>query len=250
MSLMSLKIFNNKSIKVFKKLNNLVQFGAILLFIIMLSAFSIETYAQKADLSNLSGLKIGRVKYSGGGDWYNDPSSEENLLKFIAENTNINVVPKYEYVDLSTDNIFQYPVLFLTGHGNVNFSSSEADRLRRYLDAGGFLYIDDDYGLDPYIRKEMKKIYSEKDFVELPPSHKIFNVHFTLAKGVPKVHEHDDKAPQTFAIYNDKRISVIYTYESNPADGWADPDVHKDSKEKRLEALRFGANLLIFALTQ
>lgn len=230
----------------FQKINIKLFILASILFCLI----SEYVYSQKFDLINLSGVKLGRVKYSGGGDWYNDPSADENMLKFLVENTNINVVPKYEFVDLSTDNIFQYPILFLTGHGNINFSEPEVERLRKYLDAGGFLYIDDDYGLDSYIRKEIKKVYPDKKLIELPPNHKIFNIHFNLPKGVPKVHEHDDKEPQTFAIMNDDRIAILYTYESNPSDGWADPEVHKDSKEKRLESLKFGANMLIYALTR
>lgn len=199
--------------------------------------------------SSKNALKLGRVKYSGGGDWYNDPSSEVNLLKFVRANTNIDVDPVYEFVDLSTDNIFQYPILFLTGHGNLKFSSQEARKLRAYLENGGFLYIDDDYGLDKYIRKEMKKIFPNQEFAELPFSHGIYHCHFDFEYGVPKIHEHDDKVPQGFGMFHNGRMCVFYTFESNPADGWADPDVHNDSPVKREEALKIGTNIIVWALT-
>jgi hypothetical protein len=217
---------------------------AIILVLLVLSN-SQMSFAQKSQAA----VKLARVKYSGGGDWYNDPSSEINLLKFVQQNTNIQVDPVYEYVDLASDNLFLYPLIFLTGHGNLNFSEQEVSRLRAYLENGGFLYIDDDYGLDKYIRKEIKKIFPEKEFQELPYSHSIYNIHFKFPNGVPKNHEHDDKAPQGLGLFHEGRLCVFYTVESNPSDGWADPDVHNDSAEKRLEALKFGANIIIYALS-
>ncbi len=197
------------------------------------------------------GLVIARLKYSGGGDWYNDPSAEVNLLKFISNNfPGIKTNPVYKFVDISTDEIFSYPILFLTGHGNISFSNDEARRLRTYLENGGFLFIDDDYGLDKAIRREMKKVFPDKDFVELPFNHKIFNIVYKFENGAPKIHEHDKKPTQTFAIFVDGRIAVIYTYESNPSDGWADSEVHNNPEEKRQEALKFGANIIIYALSQ
>jgi hypothetical protein len=196
-----------------------------------------------------SSIKLGRVKYSGGGDWYNDPSAEVQLLTFIRQNTNINVAPQYEFVDLASDNIFYYPILFLTGHGNVNFTESEVRRLRAYLNNGGFLYIDDDYGLDSYIRREMKKIFPEQDFVEIPFSHGIFNIKYPFPNGAPKIHEHDEKAPATYGLFHNGRLCVLYTYESNPSDGWPEEDVHKLDADKRLTALKFGTNIVVWALT-
>ncbi len=197
------------------------------------------------------GLVIARLKYSGGGDWYNDPSSEINLLKFISSNfPYIKTNPIYKFVDISSDEIFSYPILFLTGHGNVSFSSEDVRRLRTYLQNGGFLFIDDDYGLDKAIRREMKKVFPDKDFIELPFDHRIFTVPYKFENGAPKIHEHDKKPTQTFAIFVDSRIAVIYTYESNPSDGWADREIHDNPEEKRQEALKFGANLIIFALSQ
>lgn len=197
----------------------------------------------------VSQFRIARLKYEGGSDWYNDPSSEPNLLKFIRENTNIEVAPDYVWVDLASDDIFNYPFLFITGHGNVDFSESEAKRLRTYCDAGGFLYIDDDYGLDKAIRREMKKVFPEQTFVELPYSHGIYHCHFEFPHGLPKIHEHDGKVPQGFGLFSGKRLSVFYTYETNPSDGWADPEVHEDPEEKRQEALRIGTNIVVWALS-
>lgn len=193
-------------------------------------------------------FKIARLKYNGGGDWYNDPSAEINLLKFVAQNTNIKTNPKYEFVDLSTGNIFAYPFLFMTGHGNVVFSDSDAKKLRSYLEGGGFLYVDDDYGLDKAFRREMKKVFPEKDLIELPFNYGLYNCLFDFRTGPPKTHEHDKNPPQGFGLFVEKRLCVYYTFESNPSDGWADPEVHKDPKEKREEALRFGTNIVVWAL--
>lgn len=195
-----------------------------------------------------SGFKIARLKYNGGGDWYNDPSAEVNLLKFIAQNTNIKTKPVYEFVDLSSGNIFAYPFLFMTGHGNVVFSDLEAEKLRTYLENGGFLYVDDDYGLDKAFRREIKKVFPDKDLVEIPFSYGLYNCMYDFRNGPPKTHEHDNKPPQGFGIFINGRLCVYYTYESNPSDGWADPDVHKDPPEKREEALKFGTNIVVWAL--
>lgn len=199
-------------------------------------------------LQSAESIKIGRVKYSGGGDWYNDPSSEVNLLTFVKANTNADAKPTYEYVDLKSDNLFEYPILFLTGHGNVNFSDKESENLKLYLENGGFLYIDDDYGLDPFIRKEMKKVFSDKEFLEIPFSHPIYTIQYDFTSGPPKIHEHDDKKPQSFGIFVNERMAVFYTVESNPSDGWADPDAHNDSPELRERSLKFGTNIIIWAL--
>ncbi len=196
-----------------------------------------------------SAVKIARIKYNGGGDWYNDPSGEVNLLKFIKQNTNINVEPVYEFVELASNNLFIYPIIFLTGHGNVNFTDAEVRRLRAYLQNGGFLYIDDDYGLDGAIRREMKKVFPEQTFVELPFSHGIYSAHFKFPNGLPKVHEHDLKTPQGFGLFHSGRMCVYYTFETNPSDGWADPDAHNDPPDKRELSLKIGTNILVWALS-
>lgn len=209
--------------------------------------FLLQTVVIEAQ--NESSFRIARLKYSGGGDWYNDPSAEVNLLRFIKENTNIKVKDEYKFVDLSGDEIFSFPFLFLTGHGNISFSQSEAERLRKYLEAGGFLYIDDDYGLDKAIRREMKKVLPLNDFVELPFSHPIYNSVFDFSSGPPKTHDHDKKPPRGFGIFIGSKLAVYYTLESNPSDGWADAEVHNNPAEKREEALKFGTNIVVYALT-
>jgi Domain of unknown function (DUF4159) len=206
--------------------------------------FSIEILPQ-----NEGAFQIARLKYNGGGDWYNDPSSEVNLLNFLKANTNLKVKAEYTFVDISTDEIFSYPFLFMTGHGNIVFSDDQAERLKKYLESGGFLYVDDDYGLDKAIRREMKKVFPDKDFVELPFSDELYSILYSFPTGPPKTHEHNGKPPQGFGIFIGKRLAVYYTYESNPSDGWADPEVHNDPENKRQEALRFGANLILYALS-
>lgn len=203
-----------------------------------------------SETRNQSGIKLARLKYGGGGDWYNDPSAEVNLLRYVRSNTNINVEPVYEYVDLSSDNLFQYPLIFMTGHGTVNFSDAEARKLRSYLENGGFLYIDDDYGMDKSIRAELKKVFPEQDLVELPFDHPIYHSHFEFPNGLPKIHEHDAKAPLGLALFYGNRLCVFYTVETNPSDGWADPEVHHDPPEKREAALKIGTNIIVYALTR
>lgn len=195
-----------------------------------------------------SGFMIARLKYSGGGDWYNDPSAEVNLLRFVAQNTNIKTNPKYEFVDLSTGNIFAYPFLFMTGHGNIVFSDSDVKKLRTYLENGGFLYVDDDYGLDKAFRREIKKVFPDNDLLEIPFNHGLYKCKYDFSNGPPKTHEHDNKPPQGFGIFVDGRLCLYYTYESNPSDGWAEPEVHNNPPEKREEALKFGTNIIVWAL--
>ncbi len=210
----------------------------------MFLLFSANLFGQ-----NENAFQIARLKYNGGGDWYNDPSAEVNLLRFISQNTNLRVKAEYKFVDISSEEIFSYPFLFMTGHGNVVFSKDNAARLRKYFENGGFLYIDDDYGLNKAIRREMKKVFPEKDFIELPFSHGIYNIMYDFSSGPPKTHKHDENPPQGFGIFVDRRLAVYYTYESNPSDGWADPDVHKDPQNKREEALKFGTNIVLWPLS-
>jgi len=206
-------------------------------------------------ISNLSiaqtdiGIQIVRLKYNGGGDWYNDPSAEINLLNFINDDTNIKVQPKYVFTDLSKKEIFNYPILFLTGHGNISFSKSDAKTLREYFENGGFMYVDDDFGLDNAFRREIKKVFPNEDLVELPFSHDIYHAYYDFENGPPKMHEHDNKVPQGYGIFINNRLVIYYTYESNPSDGWADASVHNDPASKREEALKFGANIIIYALS-
>ena len=196
-----------------------------------------------------SQFRIARLKYSGGGDWYNDPSAEVNLLAFAKRYTNIDADPVYQFTEISDDRFFSYPFIFMTGHGNINFSEYEAGRLRSYLEHGGFLYADDDYGMDKAFRREMKKVFPEEQLVELPFSYGLYHCVFDFPNGVPKTHEHNGKPPQGFGIILKGRLVVYYTYESNPSDGWDPPEVHGDPPEKRTEALRFGTNIVVWALT-
>jgi hypothetical protein len=212
-------------------------------FLILILFISLESFPQN------NGFQIARLKYNGGGDWYNDPSAEVNLLKYLQANTNLNVKAEYKFVDLSSDEIFSYPFLFITGHGNLVFSNTEAERLKKYLQSGGFLYIDDDYGLDKAIRREMKKIFPDKEFKELPYSHKLYSILYDFTSGPPKTHKHDEKPAQGFGIFIGERLAVYYTFEANPSDGWTDAVVHNDPEEKREEALRFGANIVLYALS-
>lgn len=231
-----------------KKLLYAISSNKALVAVMFMSLFFCSlSFAQKPTAT--SKLKIARVKYSGGGDWYNDPSGEVNLLKFIKQNTNIPVEPVYEWVDLASQNLFSYPILFLTGHGNVNFTEREVENLRTYLKNGGFLYIDDDYGLDKFIRREMKKVFPDQDFVELPFNHPIYHIHFNFDKGLPKIHEHDNKPPAGYGLFHNGRLCVFYTYESNLGDGWVDPEVYKDPPQLREQALKMGTNIVIYALT-
>lgn len=193
-------------------------------------------------------FQVAAVKYAGGGDWYQAQTPLPNLLRYVRENTLIDVAPEPEVVELTSDKLFGHPFLFMSGHGTVVFSDEEARRLRRYLENGGFLYVDDDYGIDEYIRREMKKVFPEKDFVEVPFDHEIFHTHYDFPNGLPKIHEHDEKAPQGFGIFHEGRLVVFYSYESNISDGWESPDVHNDPPQKREDALRMGTNILAYAL--
>ncbi len=206
-----------------------------------------ESAAQQERVS--SAFKIGRLKYSGGGDWYNDPSAEVNLLTFLHEHAGLDVDPHYAFVEIGSENFFTYPFVFLTGHGNISFSESEIRRLRAYLENGGFLYADDDYGMDKAFRREMKKVFPEQALVELPFTHGIYHTPFNFPSGPPKIHEHDGKKAQGFGMFHGGRLVLYYTYETNPSDGWADAEVHNDPAPKREEALRFGTNIVLWALT-
>lgn len=195
------------------------------------------------------GFQIARLKYDGGGDWYNDPSAEVNLLDFVNKNTTIKVKSEYVFVDLDGNDIFSYPFLFITGHGNITFSDSQIQKLRTYLERGGFIYIDDDYGIDKSFRREIKKMFPDNSLIELPFDHEIYHNVFDFNYGPPKTHEHDNKPPQGFGLFLNGRLAIYYTYESNPSDGWADPEVHKNPPEVREEALKFGTNIIVYVLT-
>lgn len=192
---------------------------------------------------------IAVLKYNGGGDWYaNLATSVPNLIAFCNKNIGTNIDPEQAVVEVGSPDIFNYPFIHMTGHGNVIFSDSEAENLRNYLTAGGFLHIDDNYGLDKFVRPQMKKVFPELDFVELPYSHPVYHQKYEFAKGLPKIHEHDDKPPQGFGLIYEGRLVCFYSYESDLGDGWEDQEIHNDSDETRQKALRMGANLVQFAL--
>ena len=198
---------------------------------------------------NSSPFKIARLKYSGGGDWYNDPSAEINMMDYLKKNTTIDVdEPAFYSVDISSDDIFNYPFLLITGHGNIEFSQNDVVRLRKYCESGGFLYADDDYGMNESFRREIKKVFPGEDLKELPFDHKIYKSQYTFPNGLPKIHEHDAKPPQGFGIYINNRLCVYYTYETNISDGWADTKEHQDPPEKKEEAFKMGTNIIVYAL--
>lgn len=195
------------------------------------------------------GVVIGLLKYKGGGDWYANPTSLPNLIAFCNNELGTGLAKENAEVDVGSPELFDYPFVHMTGHGNVIFSQAEAKNLRNYLLAGGFLHIDDNYGMDTYLRREMKKVFPDKEFAELPYSHPIYHQVYSFPKGLPKVHEHDNKPPQGFGIIVDGRLVCFYTYETDLGDGWEDPDVHKDSQEIRTKALQMGANIITYVFT-
>ncbi len=195
-------------------------------------------------------VTIARVKYGGGGDWYSGEESLPTLLAFVRSNTLLDVAPQEDIAELTSDKVFQYPYLYLNGHGTVRFTEREAERLRRYLLGGGFLHINDDYGLDETIRQEMKKVFPEQDFVAVPFDHPIYHVQFDFPNGLPKIHEHDGEPAQGLGLFHDGRLVVFYSYESDLGDGWEPEHVHHDPPEKRQAALRMGTNLLVYAMTR
>ena len=195
-------------------------------------------------------LKLALLKYKGGGDWYANPTALPNLAQFCNSELDMNFDPDYATVDVGSAEIFNYSFLHMTGHGNVVFSDAEANNLRMYLMAGGFLHIDDNYGMDPFVRPAMKKVFPELEFIELPFEHEIYRQTYTFEKGLPKIHKHDDKPPQGFGLIWEGRLVCFYTYESDLGDGWEDPDVHRDPEELRQAALRMGANIIQYVYGQ
>ena len=192
-------------------------------------------------------LKLALLKYNGGGDWYANPSSLDNLAEFCNTNLGTDFNKEYATVEVGSADLFNYPFIHMTGHGNVVFSTAEAENLRNYLIGGGFLHVDDNYGMDPYIRVALKKVFPELSLVELPFEHEIYHQKYTFDHGLPKIHQHDGKAPQGFGLFWEGRLVVFYTYECDLGDGWEDPSVHKDPEEVRQKALQMGANIISYA---
>jgi hypothetical protein len=215
-----------------------------ILFFIIIICSGFNTIAQ-----NRYTYQLAVLKYGGGGDWYaNLPTSVPNLIKFANKNLNTTINPEQAIVEVNSADIFNYPFIHMTGHGNVIFTQSEADNLRNYLLAGGFLHISDNYGMDKFIRPQMKKVFPELDFIELPFNHPIYHQKYTFKNGLPKIHEHDNKAPQGFGLIYMGRLVCFYDYECDLGDGWEDPMVHGNSEETRTKALQMGANILQYVL--
>ena len=196
------------------------------------------------------GFQIAKLKYNGGGDWYSNKTSLPNLIRFCNQNLNMNINREEAIVEVGSPELFSYPFVHMTGHGNVVFSDAEAENLRKYLINGGFLHIDDNYGLDKFIRNEMKKVFPELEFVELPFNHPIYNQKYKFPKGLPKVHEHDNTPPQGFGLIYQGRLVCFYSFETDLGNGWEDQEIYNDPEDKRQAALRMGANILTYALSQ
>jgi len=187
------------------------------------------------------------LKYSGGGDWYANPTALPNLSRFCNQELSTNIDPNYETVEVGSLELFNFPFVHMTGHGNVVFSDAEAENLRKFLIAGGFLHIDDNYGLDPFVRLAMKKVFPDLEFIELPFDHPVYNQKFKFKNGLPKIHKHDGKQAQGFGLIHEGRLICYYSYETDLGDGWEDQEVHKDPQAMRIKALQMGANLVQFA---
>ncbi len=213
-----------------------------ILLVFLIWILSLSAFSQK--------MKLGLLVYGGGGDWYANPTALKNLAIFSNQNLKTNFDIQEAQVEVGSREILNYPILFATGHGRIMFSDAEAQNLRNYLLAGGFLHIDDNYGLDKFIRPAMKKVFPELDFVELPFNHKIYHQKFDFPNGLPKIHEHDNKPPKGYGLIYQGRLVCFYTYETDLNDGWEDPEVHKDPEEKRQQALKMGTNIIQYAFME
>lgn len=220
----------------------MMTFKKLVLFLFLLT-FGLNSFAQT------NSLRIGKLKYGGGGDWYSNKTSLGNLISFCNRNLKLNIYPEDDIVEVGSLELFQYPFVHLTGHGNVVFTTPEAENLRNYLMAGGFLHIDDNYGMDKFIRREMKKVFPELDFVELPFSHEIYHQKYNFPSGLPKVHEHDNKPPQGFGMFYEGKLIAFYSFESDLGNGWEDQSVYGDDEQVREKALQMGANIIQFCFT-
>ena len=192
---------------------------------------------------------LARLKYDGGGDWYNNPEVLTNLMHYANRELNCGFAEKQAIVEAGSSDLFKHPFVYVTGHGAIKLSAKERDNLREYMLKGGFLYVDDDYGLDRSFHKEIAMIFPEKELIEIPKGHKIYNCYFEFPQGLPKIHKHEDKRPRAYGIFDaNGRLMLLYTYETNISDGWADPTTHNDPKEIREKALKFGINMLYYIM--
>jgi len=211
--------------------------------------FFILIYTIGCSFSRPENYQIALLKYGGGGDWYANPTSLINLVKFCNKNLGTNISENIATVEVGSNDIFNFPFVHMTGHGNVIFSEKEAKNLRNYLTGGGFLHISDNYGMDKYIRNEMKKVFPELDFEELPVNHPIYKQKYFFPNGLPKIHEHDNKAAQGFGLVYEGRLVCFYDFECDLGDGWEDYEVHKDSEQTRTNALQMGANIIMYVFS-
>ena len=207
------------------------------LLLLLFIGFSVQISAQK----------VAVLKYNGGGDWYSNPTALPNLISFANENSNTQIAKDPTSVAVGSVDLFNFPIVFMTGHGNVFFTNEEALNLRNYLISGGFLHISDNYGLDKYIRRELAKVFPKLTLLEIPSNHPIYNQTFIFKDGLPKIHEHDKKAPQGFGLFYEGRLICFYDYESDLSDGWEDASIHNNPEEVRLKALKMGANIIEYA---
>jgi hypothetical protein len=221
----------------------MVTCGVRFLLILQILMFSIGAKAQLQ-------VKIAKLKYAGGGDWYANKTALPNLIQFCNRELGVNLAVEEDVVEAGSRDIFLYPYVYMTGHGNVVFSPDDAANLRKYLIGGGFLHIDDNYGLDKFVRLELKKVFPELELVELPNTHPIYHQRFDFPRGLPKIHEHDGKPSQGFGLLYEGRLVVYYTYECDLGNGWEDQRIHNDPPEKREQALRMGANIISYCFTQ
>jgi hypothetical protein len=215
----------------------------------MLLKYGFVTFCLLFSVLATAQIKIARLKYNGGGDWYANKTALPNLLEFANRELNSSFQLEEEVVEAGSSDLFLYPYVYMTGHGNVIFNELEASNLRKYLLAGGFLHVDDNYGMDKFIRLELKKVFPELELVELPFNHAVYQQKFSFPKGLPKIHEHDGKPSQGFGLIYEGRLVVFYSYECDLGNGWEDQRIHNDPEAKRLEALKMGANLLSYCLT-
>ncbi|MGH8014718.1 MAG: DUF4159 domain-containing protein, partial [Candidatus Zixiibacteriota bacterium] len=197
---------------------------------------------------NPSSIKVARMHYSGGGDWYWGSSAIPNFLRYVRENTDFPVDTVERVVGIMDPDLFKYPFLFATGHGAISFSEEEKERLRQYLSSGGFLFVNDSYGMEAHFKKELNSLFPERQLVELPFDNSIYHSFYDFPNGPPKIHEHDNKPPRGFAVILNGRVVVYFLVESDIGDGWEDPQVHNDPEDKRIEALKMGLNILTYAL--
>jgi hypothetical protein len=218
-----------------------IKISSVFLFVFLITSHS---FAQ------VPSFRIAKLKYNGGGDWYANKTSLPNLIAFCNTQLKTNIAPEEDIVEVASPELSRYPFIHMTGHGNVSFSNQEADNLRKYLISGGFLHIDDNYGLDKYIRVELKKVFPNAELVELPFTHPIYHQKYQFNNGLVKVHEHDGLPPKGFGIFYEGRLVCFYTYETDLGNGWEDASVHKDTEEVRQKALQMGANIVSYVLAQ